>query len=150
MMKRSVVTSTGFVMALLAMNSVFARGEGGPSTSAGILERQMQLQFNLKDLTPTKPIPLLEVDIPEEVLEIPEGLSVYISQVNVVKNFPLFDEEIARILPNFENRVLSSQDLMDLCESIRRVYSEAGHILAWVYPPVQKVENNTLTIAVME
>jgi hemolysin activation/secretion protein len=145
-----MVTSTGFVMALLAMNSAFARGEGGASTSAGILERQMQLQFNLKDLTATKPIPLLEYDIPEEILEIPEGISVYISQINVVQNFPLLNEQIAKVLPNFENRVLSSQDLLDLCESIRRLYSEAGYITAWVYPPVQKVENNSLTIVVME
>lgn len=150
-MKRSIIKSIGLSLVYLSIQTLHAEVEiGSPSTSAGIIERQIQREFNLNTLSPEKELPVLEVDVPQEVLEIPAGISAYVKKINIQKHFPLFDEEISKIVAPFEDRELSGSDLMDLCEQIEKLYLTQGYILAWVYPPVQTLVDHVLTISILE
>jgi hemolysin activation/secretion protein len=148
-MNRSTVKCLGLLTTALATNALFAAGPPA-AASAGIQERQVARQFNLQNLSPDSDIPLLEVDIPREVLNIPEGISVYVENIAVKKNFPLFDKEISAVSSKYENRELNGTDLTDLCVAIQQIYAKAGYITAWVYPPIQRIDNNTLEISVVE
>ena len=99
-MNRETVTYIGLLALLLTPYSLTAAGgknATSPSASAGVLERQMQRQYNLQDLSPQQDIPILAIDIPKEVLNMPEGISVYVEHILVNRNFPLFDKEIQKI-----------------------------------------------------
>ncbi len=148
-MNRSTVRRLGLLTTTLAMNTLSAAGPP-PAASAGIQERQVARQFNIQTLAPDSDIPLLEVDIPREVLNIPEGISVYVENIAVQKSFPLFDKEISKITSKYTNRELDGKDLMELCTDIQQLYAKSGYITAWVYPPIQRVDNDTLDIVVVE
>lgn len=150
-MDRSIVTRLGVLTTLLATSSLLAaEGEGNPSISAGVIQRQIQREYNLQNLTSQQEIPILEVDIPQEVLNIPEGISVYVETIVLHNNFPLFDKELSKITARYVNRELHGQDLTDLCYEIQQLYAKDGYIATWVYPPIQRVDNNTLQIAIVE
>ncbi len=150
-MDRSNFIAIGLWTILLAQHSLSAKGgEGSPSTSAGVVERQILAEYNIQTLSPQREIPLLEVDIPNEVLDIPVGISAYVEHIIVKANYPLFEEERKAITSRYENRELNGRDLMDLCYEIEQLYAKNGYIVAWVYPPVQRLENYTLVIAVVE
>lgn len=148
-MNRSVAY-LGLLTALVSPYALSAATLTPPSLSAGVVERQIVREYNLQNLSPTRDIPILEVDVPREVLNIPSGISAYIKKVVLQKNYPILDKETDRVLSLYENRELNGDDLMRLCYEIQRIYAEEGYILTWVYPPVQRVDNGVLTINVLE
>jgi hemolysin activation/secretion protein len=121
-----------------------------PSTSAGIIEKQIEGEFSVRELPSDKSIPLLEVDIPKEHLNIPEGLSTYIQNIYLTGNTVLSSKKIEKILYNFKGKELTGKDVLHLCMQIECLYAENGYILAWVYPPVQTIEDDTLHLCVLE
>jgi hemolysin activation/secretion protein len=131
--------------------SLFGKGsEGSPSISAGVVERQIQTEYNIETLSPHREIPLLEVDIPSEILDIPVGVSAYVKHIVVQREYPLFEDAMRSITSRYENRDLNGRDLVDLCYEIENLYAAHGYILAWVYPPTQRLEDYTLVINVVE
>ncbi len=120
------------------------------ANSAGIVNRQIQREYNLQNLSPTQDIPILEVDIPSEVLNIPDGVSIFIDQIVVNRTFPLFEKEIQEVSSRYAHRDLKGRDIVALCYEIQKLYADQGFILAWVYPPVQRINNKTLNITVVE
>lgn len=151
LMNRSNLIAIGLLALLLTPYSLSAKGgEGSPSISAGVVERQIQAEYNIQTLSPQREIPLLEVDIPNEVLDIPDGISAYVEHIVVQSTYPLFNEKIKAITDLYENRELNGKDLMNLCYEIEQLYAKNGYIVAWVYPPVQRIENYTLVIVVVE
>ncbi len=151
-MYRSMLTCLGFLTTFLAISPLFARdGGGGPASgSAGIVYRQILRDYNIQDITPGDSIPLLDVDIPSEIFNIPAGISVYVGNIVVHKNFPLFNKEISKITAQYMNQELNGESLTNLCSEIQKLYAAAGYIAAWVYPPVQRFDSDTLTISIQE
>ena len=140
------------LLTVFAANTGWAsRSAGGPSSaSAGIVEKQIQQEFNVKGLPSDKPMPLLEIDIPENQLHLPEGISAYIDHIYLDNTTLLSKEELNKTIYPYLHKELTGQDVITLCKELDCLYAKKGYILAWVYPPVQIIENNTLHLEVLE
>ena len=148
-MRRSNGLYFGVLLAFMQMNAAWAKSEGA-SSSAGILEKQVQREFNVEDLSADKQVPLIEIDIPQEVLDIPEGISAYIEEIVLEGNTCFPEKKIRKIISPYLNRELNGKDVRALCHKIDSLYAKQGYILAWTYPPVQKIQDHKLTLRVLE
>ncbi len=144
------IMSKGLCLALLSSNVCFAEFVGPPSGAAGVVEKEIQREYTPQDMSPEKNVPLLEVDVPEQTLNLPEGISVQIDQIRVEGNESLSAKEIDSVLMPYLNRKLSGKEVKELCAQLQQKYVERGFILTRVYPPVQEIHNNTLMIQVVE
>lgn len=139
------------ILSLLITQIGWSRGRGGaPSTSAGIIDKQIEEEFSVRGLPSDKSIPLLEIDIPKEQLHIPEGISAHIKEIILEGNTVFSNKQIQKLLEPYKNRKLTGKDVLALCMQIECFYAKQGYILAWVYPPVQTIENQTLHLKVLE
>lgn len=139
------------LLTLFVANMGWAKSAGSlSSTSAGALEKQIQQEFNVRGLPSDKSIPLLEIDIPKDQLHIPKGVSAYLDHIFLEGNTLLPTSDINKIIYPYLHRELTGCDVMTLCREIECLYAKKGYILAWVYPPVQTIENNTLYLKVLE
>ena len=135
---------------LLKSETSFAEFVGPPSSSAGIVERFIQKEYSAETLPPEKEIPLLEVDVPQKTLNIPEGRPVLIKQIRVEGNESLSPKLIDEVLIPYLGKEMTGSDVKELCLALQKVYVDHGYILARVYPPVQEIQDNTLTIRIIE
>ncbi|MES2200362.1 MAG: ShlB/FhaC/HecB family hemolysin secretion/activation protein [Chlamydiota bacterium] len=141
----------GLLTLFIANTGWASRSAGGPSSaSAGIIEQQIEQEFNVKGLPEDRPVPLLEIDIPEKKLHIPEGISAFIDHIYLEGNTLLSAKEVNKAFFPYLHRELTGQDVITLCKEIECLYAKKGYILAWVYPPVQVIENNTLRLQALE
>lgn len=135
---------------ILFSNTLLAKGGPSPSGSAGIVERAIEQEYRVEDLQPRKEIPILEVDVPQKTLDIPEGVKAYIEHIEVESTSVLSDKELKQVIAPYLNRELTGKDVEKLCLEIDQLYANKGYIFAWTYPPVQKIENHTLKLEVLE
>ncbi len=143
---------TSTLLFLLAIGQGFANTGivGPPQSSAGIVEKQIQKEYQAEEVPPTKEIPLLEVDIPTETLQIPSGRAIYISKIVFTGNQAVSTGELNKIAAPYIGKRLSGEDIRELCLKIQQYYVKEGFILARAFPPVQDIKDQTLTIQIME
>lgn len=120
-----------------------------PPPPAGIVERQIEAEYEAKEIDPEKEIPLLEIDIPDKCLDL-GGLSVEVKKVLFMGNNALSSKKLEKAATPFLNRELSMQDLTNLCVAIRAMYAKNGYFLARAYLPEQEIKNGILTVGVLE
>lgn len=120
------------------------------SQSAGVIERELEKEYEGKPLEPYKEIPSLEIDIPEERLEMPPGIKIPIREVVIEGNESFSCEEIKKWLKGKFPGELSIEDIYKLCQFIDSNYAQKGYFLARAYPPPQTIENGVLVIRIME
>jgi hemolysin activation/secretion protein len=140
----------GLCFALLSSRVCFAEFIGPPAGAAGVVEQEIQREYSVQDLSPQKEIPLLEIDVPQKTLNIPEGLSVTVENIRIEGNESLSVKELNQVLVPYLNREISGVEVKELCLQLQKKYVEKGFILARVYPPVQEVKDHTLIIQVVE
>ena len=121
-----------------------------PRAPAGIIERQIQEEYDEKPLMPDKEIPLLEVDIPKDHLDLPDGQTVAISQVVFSGNTVIGTQILEEIAIGDCNRDLCMKDISSLCMAIQNEYRRRGYFLARAFPPPQEIHNGVLLIQVIE
>jgi hemolysin activation/secretion protein len=121
-----------------------------PVPSAGVVERELEREYEGKPLEPDKEVPAIQIDIPKEKLEIPDGIKVFVDQIEIKGNESISSKEIIRWLREYLHKELSLRDIYELCHVIDHHYAEKGYFLTRAYPPPQDVENNLLIIEVIE
>ncbi|HEY4255097.1 MAG TPA: ShlB/FhaC/HecB family hemolysin secretion/activation protein [Chlamydiales bacterium] len=121
-----------------------------PVPSAGIIERELEKEYEATPLEPKKELPDVQIDIPEEKLEIPEGTSLEVKEVEIQGNEAISCEEIEKWVEGFLGEELTLKDIYALCQAIDRGYAKRGYFLARAYPPPQTVEGGVLRIEVLE
>ena len=121
-----------------------------PVPSAGVVERELEKEYEAKPLEPDKQIPAIQIDIPEEKLDIPDGKKVLITEIAIEGNSSIATEEIIRWAGPYLNRELSIQDIYVLCNLIDQHYANEGYFLARAYPPPQTIEKGRLLIKILE
>ncbi|MDN3506697.1 MAG: ShlB/FhaC/HecB family hemolysin secretion/activation protein [Simkaniaceae bacterium] len=121
-----------------------------PSTSAGVVERQIESEYDVSRIPPEKEVPLLEVDIPEKTYSLSDGVKVRICHLELQDNTLLSECEINAIFAPYENQDLSMGQIHTLCLDIQNAYVQKGYILARTYCPEQTIENCTLQIRVLQ
>ncbi len=138
------------LVCLVAPALGFAAYVGPPSSSAGVIEREIEKEYEAKEISPEKPVPSLEIEIPQEQLEVPDGEKVEIQKIEFTGNEVLSSDDLAPFVAPYTNRELSLKEIREICLMIQRVYVEKGYFLARVYPPPQELQESTLTICIIE
>ncbi len=121
-----------------------------PAPSAGIIERQIEQEYEAKPFEMDKDIPSIQIDIPKERLDLPEDKKVQISHIHIQGNQVLSEMEIVCCLGDFLDQTLSIKDIYEICHRIEQCYARQGYFLARAYPPVQTIDKGILTIEVLE
>jgi hemolysin activation/secretion protein len=135
---------------MISSEICFAEFIGPPAGAAGVVEKEIQKEYSVGDMSPEKEIPLLEVDVPEAQLDLPEGISVRINHIQLEGNDSLAPKEIYALLLPYLGRELTGKDVKELCLSLQNLYVKHGFILARVFPPVQEIHDQSLTLQVVE
>lgn len=120
-----------------------------PPPPGGIVERQIEQEYDAKKVDPQKEIPLLEVDIPEKKFEV-EGDSVYIEEIVFQGNTVISSKKLQKIVAPYLKRELTMGEIHRICDSIQIYYAKKGYFLARAYPPVQDIQNGKLEIRIIE
>lgn len=121
-----------------------------PIPSAGVVEREIEREYEAMPLELDKFIPPFQIEIPEEKLEFPEGKKVFLESVQIQGNDVISCVEIASWLNDRLNQDFSIQDIYELCHAVDQYYASKGYFLARAYPPPQTIENGELAIEVIE
>lgn len=121
-----------------------------PIPAAGVVERELEKEYVAQPFEVTDKIPAIQIDLPEEKLEFPEGVKVLISAVKITGNECIADQAITNWLEGCLDQELSIQDIYGMCVIVDQCYAKEGYILARAYPPPQTIENGVLSIAIIE
>jgi len=146
----SYIISRLFYLIIFLAASMELLSAPPPVPSAGIIERELEREYEGKPLEPDKEVPDIQIDIPKEKLEIPDGRKVYISRIKIKGNESISTKEILCWFKNYLNRELSLKDVYEICNIIDQNYAKKGYFLARSYPPPQTIKNNVLIIEVIE
>jgi hemolysin activation/secretion protein len=130
--------------------AISAHAAAPPVPAGGVIERQIEKEYEAEPLTPDKKVPQIQIDIPQEQLHLPYGHKVFISQVDIHGNISIPNKEIRRKLRPHINRDLSMEDIYKLCQIVEAIYAKKGFFLARVYPPPQKIQKGILRLEVVE
>jgi hemolysin activation/secretion protein len=109
-----------------------------------------------KPLPETEPLPPLEELLPSQQaptqqqpsLEIPGEITV--RDFKVVGSTVFSQAELAAVLEPFKQRPLSFARLLQVGEAITQLYFDRGYITSGAYIPPQRLEDNVVTIQVVE
>ncbi len=145
MHKKNFVLLVLFVLIASALSAL------PPATpSAGIVERQLEKEYEGKPLEPKREVPSIQIDIPKERLALPEDKKVLIKEVRIQGNESVSTKEIYSWVDCDLNREMSIKEIYELCRRIDEKYAEKGFFLARAYPPVQEIRDGILTIEIIE
>jgi len=139
-----------YFLSVMVCFSLYAEFVGPPSTSGGIVEREIQQDYEERPVDPNRPAPNLEMGIPSEQLEMDEGISVFIKRIHIEGNTVLSQKELSTIISPYEGKELSMQQIQEVCVALQKKYIEKGYFLARSYPPPQEIQNGVLTLQVVE
>jgi len=147
-MEKKYFLSDLVICSLLASSQLAALPP--PVPSAGVVERQLEKEYEGKPIEPRRELPAVQIDIPKEKLEISEGANVLVEHIAIQGNDSIASQEIYCQIRKYLGRELSMREIYDLCHTIDQYYAYKGYFLARAYPPPQAIENHTLLIEVIE
>jgi hemolysin activation/secretion protein len=121
-----------------------------PPADAGIIEKEIEKQYESKQIPPERQVPLFEVDVPKEQLQIEGNVKVYISQIELRGATVFSDKRLKEMLEPYLRRQLSMTEIQELCTKLQEKYVREGYFLARVFPPVQTIDRGILAIEILE
>ena len=78
-----------------------------PVPSAGVVERELEREYEGHPFIPGEKVPPIVIDIPEEALEFPTGIKVLIREVVVSGNESLCGDEVCAAVSSYLDRELT-------------------------------------------
>jgi len=120
-----------------------------PPPPAGVVERQIEQEYDAKKVDPEKEIPLLEIDVPDKQFNV-GSLSVHVKEVVFSGNQAISSKQLRKIAEPYLGRDLSMKEIQELCRAVQAKYAQEGYFLARAYPPVQEVKEGRLQIEIIE
>lgn len=135
---------------LLLLSAVGLAAAPPPEPTGGIIERQLQEEYNARPLDEREEIPHVEIDLPKEQLHIPPGGCVEVERIEVRGASCISESEIQRAVCEFEGRKLCMEEIYALCRKISEILAKKGYFLARAYPPPQTIKDGVLIIEVIE
>lgn len=142
------------LLVLLAINLPtfsFALAKPNPASSAGVVEREIEREYEARMISPFREIPFIELDLPEEQLNLPDGqVTVSIESINFIGNTVFSDQQLKQIVQNYTGKCLCMADIREVCLAVQEAYVKNGYFLARAFPPPQRIDAGVLTIQVVE
>jgi len=65
-----------------------------PSSSGGIIDKEIEQQYETEEVSPDKEVPSVEIDIPEQELDIPEGKKILLKKIALQGNTIFSSKEL--------------------------------------------------------
>ncbi len=121
-----------------------------PRASGGIIDREIESQYEAQPIEPEKEVPDIEVELPEEQLSFPDDETVEIKKIEIVGNTLISESKLEKVISKYENTEMSMKDIQRLCKEIQKLYAKEGYFLVRVFPPVQTIRHGELKIEVLE
>lgn len=122
-----------------------------PSSSAGIVEREVAREYSAPLFPIDKYIPNIELETPAEQLNLPDGTATVMINSVFCNGYNVFEQDVLdETIAPFLNRDLSMCDIREICLTIQELYVQNGYFLARAYPPPQRIENGILCIEILE
>jgi hemolysin activation/secretion protein len=116
---------------------------------AGVVDRQIELEYDAKEVDVEKQIPLLEIDIPEEKFDMGDEKAL-IESVKFKGNTVISSRTLKKTVKEFMGKDLSMNEISEMCQVIQALYCERGYFLARAFIPMQEIQNHTLKIEIIE
>lgn len=121
-----------------------------PAPSAGVIEREIEQQYEGKPLDLEKEMPSFEVEIPEERLGLLPGMTLYVKSILIEGNQAVSSKKIEKWISQFLDKRLSISEIYQICKVIDQNYAKLGFFLARAYPPPQEIQGGVLKIRILE
>jgi len=126
------------------------------STQAGVIEEKIGEETKAQERRMQKEVPpteeILEDERPISVLKLEEKEveKILIKKfiLNGVTKFKV--EDFTFYLSQYKDKELGIKELNEIASHIQNYYRERGYITSFVYVPVQKIQDNTVEIRVVE
>jgi hemolysin activation/secretion protein len=116
---------------------------------AGVVEREIETEYEAEEVPAEKQVPLLEIEIPEEQLDI-GGEKAFIDAVEFSGNEALSSGQLQKVVNQFLHQELSMKELRDMRQAIQNKYARSGYFLARAYFPPQEIRNKTIKVEIIE
>ena len=120
-----------------------------PVPPAGVVEREIEQEYEAEEVQAQKKVPLLEIDIPEKKLEL-GGETVKVESVQFSGNRVISAKVLCRIIQPLLEKELSLGDIQKLCETIESKYARKGYFLTRAFAPPQEIHKGILKIEIVE
>jgi hemolysin activation/secretion protein len=117
---------------------------------AGVVERQLEKEYEQDPLETRKEIPTMQMEMPKERLQLPKATRVFIKRLEIRGNNSIQTKEICSWVTCELNRELSIDEIYNICHLIDEGYANKGYFLARAYPPPQKIIEGILIIEILE
>ncbi|MGH2612926.1 MAG: ShlB/FhaC/HecB family hemolysin secretion/activation protein, partial [Rhabdochlamydiaceae bacterium] len=134
---------------LLQTSFLVAASQSPPIPPAGVVDRQIEQEYEVQQIEPTKEVPLLEFDLPTEELDVGDE-KVTIHSIEVSGNTVIHGRVLKRILKTYLERPLSMKELREMCLVVQSKYIRKGYFLTRAYLPPQEIREGVLKIEVIE
>jgi len=121
-----------------------------PSSSGGIIDKELEEQYEKEEVPLEKRVPSVEIEPPQEEMRMPGAKKVLINKIVVEGNTRLSNKKLSKILSRYEETEMSIYDIKELCRKLQEEYADQGHFLVKVYAPEQEVIRHVLYIEVLE
>lgn len=139
-----------FLLFLLCLITFTLSARPPTVPSAGVVERDIEKEYEAKPLESERNIPEVKVDIPKETLELPDGKKIYVCKIKIEDNLAICTKELEPLLDLKGGCKVSISEIYKICQKIEEYYAKKGFFLARAYPPPQEITHNTLTLRVLE
>lgn len=120
-----------------------------PVPPGGVLERQLEQEYDTKEVEAHKTIPLLEFDFPEKEIEIGDE-KIVINSVEFFGNLSISSKKLQRTVQPFLGKEMSMKEIHEMCLAIQAKYGRRGYFLARVFVPPQEIRDHHLKIEIIE
>lgn len=137
-----------FFLFVFCASTVYAAVPEVPA--AGIVERELEKEYEADPIDPQKETPSIQIDIPDERLEIPDGISIDVKRIEVRGCKAISTKEVENWIKQYEGKTLCLKEIYEICSKIDAEYAKRGYFLARSYPPPQTVEDGVLILQVLE
>ena len=125
-------------------------GAPPPVPGAGVIERELEKEYEAEPLEPGKEIPYLKIDIPEERLRMNDGVKVFVGRVEIEDCSAIPCLQIQSWVQDQILCDVTMKGVNDICAKIEEGYAKRGYFLARAYAPPQRIDCGVLRIRVLE
>ncbi len=141
--------NTLILYSVLHSSVLLASTQSPPVPPAGVVDRQIEEEYEVKQVEPTKEVPLLEFDLPSDELDVGDE-RVTLRAIEFSGNTIIRSRVLRQIVKAYLDRSLSMKDLRELCRLVQNKYVRKGYFLTRVYLPPQEIKEGVLHVEVIE
>lgn len=120
-----------------------------PIPPGGIIERQIEQEYEAKQIDAEKHVPMLEIDIPEKQLDLGNEKAL-IEKVTFSGNTIFSSKCLQKIVKSYLGKEISMKEIQEMCYKIQAKYAKRGYFLTRAYVPPQELKDATLNIEILE